>query len=117
MGHEQDAAVVSALRLVALLVEYGNDRVFPLLWDFPLAPNEGGESVELQPGSPVLVLLKCEFQQFLRKAVRPHCFRVCHCLHCCGNSLLRGLDPTGTRDWLLWQSLRDVGIYHVPGMI
>ena len=54
MRHERDAAVVSALRLVTLFVEYCNDRVFPLLWDFPLAPDEGGESVELQQDGPIL---------------------------------------------------------------
>ena len=63
MRHERDAAVVSALRLVTLFVEYCNDRVFPLLWDFPLAPDEGGESVELQQDGPIL--LESEFQQFL----------------------------------------------------
>ena len=74
--HERDAAVVSALRLVALLMKYGNDRVFPLLlWDFPLAPDEGVKSMELQQDGPVS--LKSEFQQFHGKAVRPHCFRVC----------------------------------------
>ena len=57
--HERDAAVVSAIRLVTLLVEYGNDRVFPLLWDFPLTPDEGGELVELQQDGPIL--LKSEF--------------------------------------------------------
>ena len=62
MRHERDAAVVSALRLVTLFVEYCNDRVFPLLWDFPLAPDEGGESVELQQDGPIL--LESEFQQF-----------------------------------------------------
>ena len=32
MGHERDALVVSALRVVVVFVEYGsNDRVFPLL--------------------------------------------------------------------------------------
>ena len=59
MRHERDAAVVSALRLVTLFVEYCNDRVFPLLWDFPLAPDEGGESVELQQDGPIL--LESEF--------------------------------------------------------
>ena len=52
--------VVSILRHVALLVEYGNDRVFPLLWDFPLALDGGGKSVELQQDGSVL--LKSEFQ-------------------------------------------------------
>ena len=36
-------------------MEYGNDRVFPLLWDFPLALDEGGESVELQQDGSVLL--------------------------------------------------------------
>ena len=53
--------------------------------------------MELQQDGPVL--LKSEFQQFCGKAIRPHRFRVCHCLHRCGNLLLRGLDPEGTRDW------------------
>ena len=66
--------------------------------------------MELQQDGPVL--LKSEFQQFCGKAIRPHCFRICHCLHRCGN-LLRGLDPEGTRDWMLRQPLRDVGIEHV----
>ena len=103
----REAAVVSALRLVALLVEYGNDHVFPLLWNFPLALDEGGKPVELQQDGPVL--LKSEFQRFRGKAIGPHCFRVYHCLHRCGN-LLRGLYPEGTREWMLRQSLRDVGI-------
>ena len=113
MRHERDAAVVSTLRLAIPLLEYCNDRVFPLLllWDFPLAPDEGGESVELQQDGPDLLM--SEFQQFHGKAVRPHCFRVCHCLHRCGNLLLRGLDPDGTRDWMLRQPLQDVGIEHV----
>ena len=111
MRHERDAAVVSALRLVTLFVEYCNDRVFPLLWDFPLAPDEGGESVELQQDGPIL--LESEFQQFRGKSVRSHCFLVCHCFHRCGNLFLRGLDPEGTRDWLLRQPLRYVGIEHV----
>ena len=59
------------------------------------------------------VLLKNEFQQFRGKPVRPHCFLVCRCLHRCGNLLLRGLDPEGTRDWLLRQPLRYFGIEHV----
>ena len=59
------------------------------------------------------VLLKSEFQQFREEPVRPHYFRVCHCLHRCGNFLLRGLDSEGTRDWLLRQPLRYVGIEHV----
>ena len=67
--------------------------------------------MELQQDGPVL--LKSEFQQFCGKAIRPHCFRICHCLHRCGNLLLRGLDPEGTRDWMLRQPLRDVGIEHV----
>ena len=52
MRHERDAAVVSALRLIALLVEYGIDHVFPLLWDFSLGPDEGGESAELRQDGP-----------------------------------------------------------------
>ena len=36
VGHERDAAVVSALCVIALLVEYSNDLVLPLLWDFSL---------------------------------------------------------------------------------
>ena len=61
--HDRDAAVVSALRLVALLVEYGNNGVFPLLGGFSLVPD-----------GPFL--LYSEFQQFHGKAVRCHCFRV-----------------------------------------
>ena len=61
-------------RLITLLAEYGNDRVFPLLWDFPLAPDEGGKPAELQQDGPVL--LKSEFQQLRGKVIRPHCFRV-----------------------------------------
>ena len=38
-------------------MEYGNDRIFPLLWDFPLAPDEDGKSMELQQDGSVL--LKC----------------------------------------------------------
>ena len=53
MSHERDTAAVFALRLVALLMEYSNDRVFRLLWDFPLARNEGGELVELQQDGPI----------------------------------------------------------------
>ena len=60
-----------------------------------------------------LVLLESEVQQLRGKAIRPHCFRVFHCLHHCGNLLLRGLDPEGTRDWVLRQPRRDVGIKHV----
>ena len=75
-----------------------------------LLADEGGESVELHQDGPVL--FKSAFQQFRGKVVRPNCFRVCHCLHRCGN-LLRGLDPEGTRDWLLRQPLRYVGIEHV----
>ena len=41
-----------------LLVDYGNDCVFSLLWDFPLAPNEGGKLVELQQDGPVLLELE-----------------------------------------------------------
>ena len=67
--------------------------------------------MELQQNGPVL--LKSEFHQFRRKAIRRHRFHVCHCLHRCGNLLLRGLDPEGTRDWMLRQPLRDVGIEHV----
>ena len=37
-------------------------------WDFPLAPDEGGESVELQQDG--LVLLKSELQWFRGKPVR-----------------------------------------------
>ena len=55
-------------------MEYGNDRIFPLLWDFPLAPDEDGKSMELQQDGPVL--LKSEFQQFRGKAIRSHRFRV-----------------------------------------
>ena len=44
------------------------------------------------------ILLESEFQQFRGKSVRSHCFLVCHCFHRCGNLLLRGLDPEGTRD-------------------
>ena len=108
MGHERDAAVVFALRLVAFLVEHGSGRVFPLLRDFPLAPDESGKPMELRQDGPVL--LKSEFQQFRGKAIRSHRFRVCHCLYRCGNILLRGLDLEGTRDWMLRQPLRDVGI-------
>ena len=99
MLHERDAAVVFVLRLVAPLAEYGNDRIFPLLWDFPLAPYEDDKSMELQQDGPVL--LKSELQQFRGKAFRFHRFRVCHCLYRCGNLLLRGLNPEGTRDWVL----------------
>ena len=63
---------------------------------FPLTPDAGGASVELHQDG--LVLLKSNFQQARRKAVQTHCFRICHCLHRCGNLLLRGLDPEGTRD-------------------
>ena len=62
--------------------------------------------MELQQNGPVL--LKSEFQHFHGKAARPHCFRVCHFLHLCGNLPLRGLDPEGTRDWLLRQPLQDI---------
>ena len=47
---------------------------------------------------------------FRGKSVRSHCFLICHCFHRCGNLLLRGLDPEGTRDWLLRQLLWYVGI-------
>ena len=67
--------------------------------------------MELQQDGPVL--LKSEFQQFREKAIWPHRFRVCHCLHHCDNLLLRGLDPEGTRNWMLRQPLWDVGIEHV----
>ena len=53
-------------------MEYCNDRVFPLLWDFPLAPDEGGESVELQQDGPIL--LKSEFQQFRGSPSSPTAF-------------------------------------------
>ena len=53
-------------------MEYSNDRVFSLLWDFPLAPDEGGKSAELhQDGA---VLFKYEFQQFHVKTIRPSAF-------------------------------------------
>ena len=39
-------------------MEFGNGRVFPLLWDFPLAPDEGGESVGLQQDGPVLLKVR-----------------------------------------------------------
>ena len=77
-------------------MEYGNERVFPLLWDVPFAPDKGDKLVEFQQDG--LVLLKSPFQQFRGKAIRPHCFRVCHCLHRCGSILPRVLDPEGTRD-------------------
>ena len=77
-----------ACRLLALFVEYGNDHVFPLLWNFPLKPDEGGKPMKLQQDGPVL--LKSEFQQFRGKAIRPHRFRVCHYLYRCGNLLLVG---------------------------
>ena len=64
--------------------------------------------MELQQDGPVF--LKSKFQEFRRKTIRPHCFRVCHCLHRCGNCFLRALDPEGTRDWMLRQPLRDIGI-------
>ena len=100
MSHERNAAVVSALRLIALLVEYCSDCIFPLLlWDFPLAPDEEGKPMELPQDGPVL--LKYQFQQFCGKAVWSHRFRVCHCLYRCGNLFLRGLSPEGIRDWVL----------------
>ena len=83
--NERDAAVDSALRLVALFAENGNDRVFSLLWDFPLAPDEGVKPMELQQDGSVL--LKSKFQQFRGKAIRPHRSHVFHCLYCCGNFL------------------------------
>ena len=46
--------------------------------------------MELQNDGPIL--LEFEFQQFYGETVRPHYFRVCHCLHHCDN-LLHGLDP------------------------
>ena len=67
--------------------------------------------MELQQDGPIL--LESEFQQFRGKLVRPHCFLVYHYFHRCGNLLLRGLDPEGTRDCLLRQPLRYVGIEHV----
>ena len=50
--------------------------------------------MELQKDGPVL--LKSKFQQFRGKAIRPHCFRIYHRLHCCGisspvGSILRAL--------------------------
>ena len=69
--------------------------------------------MELQQDGPVL--LKSEFQQFRGKAIRPHCFlsRLPLPSSLCGNLLLSGLDPEGTRDWMLRQLLPDVGIEHV----
>ena len=54
--------MVSALRLVTPCVEYNNDRVFPFLWDFSLAPTEGRTSVKLQQDGPVL--LKSTFRSY-----------------------------------------------------
>ena len=51
---------------MAFLGEYGNDCIFPLPWDFPLALNGDGKSMELQQDGPVLS--KSEFQQFRGKA-------------------------------------------------
>ena len=34
-------------------------------------------------------------------------------IHRCDNLILRGLNPECTRDWMLRQPLRDVGIEHV----
>ena len=81
------------------------------LRDFPLAPGKGCKPMELQQDGPVL--LKSEFQQFRGKAIRSHRFRVCHYLHRCDNILFRGLNPKGTRDWMLRQPLGDVGIEHL----
>ena len=64
--------------------------------------------MELQQNGPVL--LKSEFEHFHGKAARPRCFRVCHFLHLCGNLPLRGLDPEGTRDWLLRQPLQNISV-------
>ena len=47
--------------------------------------------MELQQDGPIL--LESEFQQFRGEPVRPHCFLVCHCFHCCGNLLLLGSIP------------------------
>ena len=60
-------------RLIALLVEYGNDRVFPLLWDFPLVPDEGGKPMELQQDGPVLS--KSELHQYRGMAI-PFAFAI-----------------------------------------
>ena len=92
MCHERYTAVVSTLRLVTFLEEYGNDRIFPLLLDFPLAPDECGELVEFQQDGPGF--LKSKFQWFRGKAGRPDCFCVCHCLNHCDNLLLRRLILT-----------------------
>ena len=43
-------------------MEHCSDRIFAMLWDFPLAPDEDGEPMELPQDGPVL--LKSEFQQF-----------------------------------------------------
>ena len=51
----------SALRLVALRIEYGNGHAFPLLSDVCLAPNEGDESVEFQQDDAVLSCCNSSF--------------------------------------------------------
>ena len=53
-------------------MEYGNDRVFPLLWDFPLAPDEGGKPMELQEDGPVL--LEAEFSSSTERPSGPTAF-------------------------------------------
>ena len=63
--YKRDAAIAFALRLATFfLVYYGNDRVFPLLWNFPLAPEDSLKFVELQQDGPVM--LKTEsFSSFM----------------------------------------------------
>ena len=67
--------------------------------------------MELQQDGPVL--LKSEFQQFPGKAIRSHRFLDCHCFNCCGNFLLRGLNPEGTSGWMLRQPFRDLEVEHI----
>ena len=50
-------------------MEYGNDRVFPLLWDFRLAPDESGMLVELQRMTGFMIKLRRNNETLLAVAL------------------------------------------------
>ena len=74
--HEGNAAVVTALGPVLLLVQNLYHGISPLLRYFPLVPHQLDHPVKLPEHGRVMVYP--EFEEFNREFVWSHCFRICH---------------------------------------
>ena len=106
MCHEGNAAIVTTLGPVLLLVQNFYHGISPSLRYFPLVPHQLDHPVKLPEHGRVVVYT--EFEEFNREFVLSHCLRICHSPQGSNQLVFCRFDPEGVCARLLGKLFDDV---------